>query len=68
MAAVAGALALAAESPWALAAAVVAVAAVATVLVLRARRRREAHEVLEALAVESSGHSAPRATRRRLHS
>ena len=52
MAALAGALALAAESPWALAAALVLVVGAVTFLVLRTRRRREARSSVEALSVE----------------
>lgn len=54
MAAVAGAIALAARSPWALAGAVTVAVALVTVLVVRSRRRREQRDRIEGLAAEGA--------------
>ncbi|WP_225754759.1 DedA family protein [Actinotalea sp. Marseille-Q4924] len=55
-----GSVALAAESPWALAGVVVVVATVVTVLVLRRRRRREQRDAVQDMA--DRAHGATRTT------
>jgi membrane protein DedA with SNARE-associated domain len=55
MAAMTGALALAARSPWALTGALLAVVGLVVVLVLRSRRRHEARSSIEALGLSAAG-------------